>query len=196
MAYFDSEILAALNWLSAFMAIACLLPAVFSEMLELKPAALAITWKLPPAPRPWMLPPTLRLVSLQVPVTSPPWATTVGLQVELIGVAGAGEDHLHVGPADLVGRAAADALAGAVVERHGAAAGPGAGHAGEGARLGVAGGRGEAGHKKRDGCECQPPRLGEQLRCLASLTDGTLPIDRYMGHQLKRHSISPIRSCH
>ena len=83
MAYFDSEILAALNWLSAFMAIACLLPAVFSEMLELKPAALAITWKLPPAPRPWMVPPTLRLVSLQVPVTSPPWATTSACRLNL-----------------------------------------------------------------------------------------------------------------
>ena len=49
---------------------------------------------------------------------------------------------------DLVGGAAADALAGAVVERHGAAAGPVAGHAGEGARLGIAGGRGEPVIKK------------------------------------------------
>ena len=64
MAYFDSEILAALNWLSALMAIDCLLPAVFNEMLELKPAAWAITWKLPLAPRPWMLPPILIVVSL------------------------------------------------------------------------------------------------------------------------------------
>src|SRR6185436_7514621 len=74
--YFDSEILAARNWLSAFMAICCLLPVVFSAMLELKPAAWAITWKLPLAPRPWMLPPIFRLVSLQLPVTSPPCATT------------------------------------------------------------------------------------------------------------------------
>ena len=56
---------------------ACLLPVVFSEMLALKPAALAITWKLPPPPLPWRLPLTLRLVSLQVPVISPPWATTL-----------------------------------------------------------------------------------------------------------------------
>ena len=83
MAYFDSEMLAALNWLSAFMAMACLLPVVFSPMLALKPAAWAITWKLPPAPRPWMLPPTLRLVSLQVPVTSPPWATTAACRLNL-----------------------------------------------------------------------------------------------------------------
>ena len=34
------------------------------------------------------------------------------------------------------------------------------------------------------------------LRCLAWLTDGTLPIDRYTRRQLMRHSISPIRSCH
>ena len=141
MAYFDSEMLAALNWLSALMAMACLLPVVFSQMLELKPAALAITWKLPPAPRPWMLPPTLRLVSLQVPRDFAALGDDGGLQVEPVGVAGAGEHHLHVGPADLVGGAAADALARAVVERHGAAAGPGAGHAGEGARLGVAVGR-------------------------------------------------------
>ena len=89
----------------------------------MKPAALATTWKLPPAPRPWRLPLTLRLASLQVPVTSPPWATTLACEVELIGVAGAGQDHFHVGPADLVGGAATDALAGAIVERHGAAAG-------------------------------------------------------------------------
>ena len=67
--------LAALNWLSALKAIDCLLPVVFNEMLELKPAALATTWKLPPPPRPWMVPPTFRLLSLQVPETSPPWAT-------------------------------------------------------------------------------------------------------------------------
>src|SRR3954454_20716899 len=66
--YFDSEILAARNWLSAFMAICCLLPAVFSAMLELKPAAWTSTWKLPLAPWPWMLPPTFRLVSTQVPL--------------------------------------------------------------------------------------------------------------------------------
>jgi len=37
--YFDSVILAARNWLSAFMTIDCLLPVVLSAMLELKPAA-------------------------------------------------------------------------------------------------------------------------------------------------------------
>ena len=79
----DSEILAARNWLSAFMAIDCLLPAVFSEMLALKPAAWAITWKLPSPPRPWMLPLTLRLVSLQLPETSPPWATTAASRLNL-----------------------------------------------------------------------------------------------------------------
>jgi len=46
VAYFDSEILAARNWLSALIAIDCLVPEVFNAMLELKPAVLATTWKL------------------------------------------------------------------------------------------------------------------------------------------------------
>src|SRR4051812_33956159 len=73
--YFDSEIAAARNWLSARMPIDCLLPAVRSEMLALKPAVLAITSKLPPPPRPCRVPLTPRAASLQVPDTAPPWST-------------------------------------------------------------------------------------------------------------------------
>src|SRR5882672_1249258 len=62
--YFVSEILAPLNWLSARMVTLCLLPTVCNEILALKPAALATTWKLPPPPRPSRLPLTLRLLSL------------------------------------------------------------------------------------------------------------------------------------
>ena len=101
-----------------------------------------------------------------------------------------------LGPATCIGRAAADALVRSVVQRDGAAAGPVAGHAGERPGLGVAGRSCERGHKKRDGCKCQPPRMGEEFDVRLDLTDGTLPIDRYTVHQLMPHSISPIRSCH
>src|SRR6266404_4580181 len=60
-------------------------------------------------------------------------------EVELVGVAGAGETHLHVGPDNPIDRAATDALARTIVQRDGAAAGPAAGHARERAGLGVAG---------------------------------------------------------
>ena len=40
------------EWLSALITTVCLLPCVVSEMLALKPAPLARTWKLPPPPRP------------------------------------------------------------------------------------------------------------------------------------------------
>ncbi len=39
-----------------------------------------------------------------------------GRQVELVGIAGAGQDDFHVGPADVVGGAAANSFARAVVE--------------------------------------------------------------------------------
>ena len=122
--YFDSEILAPRNWLSARIVTDCLLPLVCSEMLALKPAALATTWKLPPPPRPCKVPLMLRLASLQVPETVAALGDDIGLQIELVGVAGAGEGHFHVGARDRIGRAAADALARAVVEGDGAAAGP------------------------------------------------------------------------
>ena len=70
--YFDSEMFAALNWLSALMLTVCLLPAVRSVMLALKPAVTAVTWKLPPPPRPERLPLMARLVSLHYPVIAPP----------------------------------------------------------------------------------------------------------------------------
>src|SRR6476619_4793264 len=54
----------------------------------------------------------------------------IGREIELIGVAGAGEAHAHVGAGDLIGGAAADALVRSVVQRHGAVAGPVSGHAG------------------------------------------------------------------
>ena len=129
--YFDSEILAALNWLSALMAIACLLPVVFNEMLELKPAAWAM--HLEAAAGAVALDAAADIAAGLAPGTGDFAALgdNRGLQIEPVGVAGAGEDHLHAGPADLVGRAAADALARTVVQRHGAGAGPGAGHAGE-----------------------------------------------------------------
>ena len=70
--YFDSEILAALNWLSALMLTVCLLPVVLSVMLALNPAVTAVTWKLPPPPLPWRLPVMPRLVSLHCPMIAPP----------------------------------------------------------------------------------------------------------------------------
>ena len=69
----------------------------------------------------------------------------IGRQIEPVGVAGAGQAHGPcLGPATCVGRAAADALARAVVQRDGAAAGPIAGHAGERPRLRMARGGGDA----------------------------------------------------
>jgi hypothetical protein len=123
-----------------------------------------------------------------------------GLQRELVGIAGAGEGHIHVGSADPIGRAATDALARTIIQRDGPAAGPVAGQAGKRAGLGVARrgceGRQKKRHKKRDGCKCQPPRMGEEFRCSDWFTGGTLPTDRYKVHLLMPHSISPIRSCH
>ena len=71
-ALFDSEISAPRNWLSARIVTVCLLPVVRSEMLALKPAVQATTWKLPPPPRPCREPETLRLASVQVPETCRP----------------------------------------------------------------------------------------------------------------------------
>jgi hypothetical protein len=75
-----------------------------------------------------------------------------GQQVEFVGVAGAGEAHVHAGAVDFVGRAAADALARSVIQRHGAAAVPVAGQAGERTRLGMACGCRKGRQKKRAGC--------------------------------------------
>ena len=73
--YFDSEISAPRNTLSARIVMVCLLPVVRSDRLALKPAVLTTIWKLPPPPRPCRTPEMLRLVSVQVPVTCPPWST-------------------------------------------------------------------------------------------------------------------------
>ena len=150
---------APLNWLSALITTDCLLPRVVSEMLALNPAALATTWKLPSPPRPWRLPLMLRLISLQVPEIAPPSATTLAAEIEFVAVAGAGQGLVEAVPAfaDRIGRAAADALARAVVERDGAAAGPVAGQAGERARLGVACGAERGRREQGDGREDQPP---------------------------------------
>ena len=84
-------------------------------------------------------------------------------QIEPVGVAGAGEAHVHAGAVDFIGRTAADPLARTVIQHHGARAGPGAGHAGERAGLGVARGGRKGRQKKRDGCVCQPPRFGAKF---------------------------------
>jgi hypothetical protein len=70
--YRDRAIEAPRNWLSARITIDCLAPEVRSVMLALKPAALATTSKLPPAPRPCSVPAMLRLLSFQLPVIAPP----------------------------------------------------------------------------------------------------------------------------
>src|ERR1051325_7029551 len=65
------------NALSERMVTVCLLPEVRIERLALNPGALATTWKLPLPPLPSTLPLTLRLVSLQVPESTPPRAMTL-----------------------------------------------------------------------------------------------------------------------
>ena len=123
----DSEMVAPLNWLSARITTDCLLPRVVNEMLALNPARAGDA----PGycrclPRPWRLPLMPRLLSLQVPEISPPSATTLVLQIEFVAVAGAGQGLIEAGPAgaDGIGRAAANSLGRAVVERDGAAARP------------------------------------------------------------------------
>src|SRR5205814_1975891 len=54
-----------------------------------------------------------------------------GLQIELVGVAGAGEGHVHGGARDRIGCAAADTLFRPVIKGDSAAAGPISGHPGE-----------------------------------------------------------------
>src|SRR3974390_3086953 len=106
------------------MPIDCLLPAVRSEMLLLKPAVLATTSKLPPAAA--ALKGTADVAAGLAPGARDGAALIdhVGCENELVGVARAGQCHGHVGASNRVGGAAAQAFPRTVVERDAAATGP------------------------------------------------------------------------
>ena len=122
----------------------------------------------------------------------------IGLELESIAVAGAGEGLVESGAtfADGVGRAAANALAGSVVEHDATAAGPNAGEAGKRPRLCVARGACDRGREQRYGPEYYPSDDRETPGRLVDLIAAMLPIDRCKVRLLMPHSTSPILRCH
>src|SRR6266404_4391217 len=124
------------------------------------------------------------------------------LQVESVGVAGAGQGHLHGGPGDRVIGAAADALGRSVVEADGAAAVPTAAKARKRSGLRMAGRSTDGGHEQNGGCDQQSPEEPKSL-VDGSLVDGSfveiiaamLPSHRCTVSPLMPHSTFPIRYC-
>ena len=178
---------------SARIAIDCLLPEVRNEMLALKPAALATTWKLPPPPRPCRVPPTLRLVSLQSGSLAAP-VGDVGRQIELVGVAGAGQRHRHIVTDNAVRRAAADrsrepSSSVMVPPPDQLPAMPANGPDCAWPRSGRC-------RTKKEPAANQAARIRDGVSRQAGLIVGMLPIGRCTVRPLMPHSISPIRSCH
>ena len=189
--------LAALNWLSAFMAIACLLPVVFSAMLALKPAALGDHLETAAGA-------AALDVAADIAAGLAPGAGDFaalgddgGLQVELVGVAGAGEAPSPCW-ARRPYRSRGSGCARWSRRR--------ASRCRRRTRCRPCRRRRSTGRSRSDAAKPvmkNATAANVSRRAWANsfevwtwLTDGTLPIDRYMRHQLKRHSISPIRSCH
>jgi hypothetical protein len=122
----------------------------------------------------------------------------IRLQLELIAVAGAGEGHVEPGAAvaDGIGRTAANALAGSVVEHDGSTARPDPGEAVERPRLCVTRGTRDRGREQCDGPEYQSSDDRKTAGRLARLIAAMLAIDRCKVRPLMPHSTSPILRCH
>src|SRR6185369_3437242 len=114
----------------------------------------------------------------------------VGSKVELVGVAGAGQRHLHRRPDRSVFGAAADPFGGAVIEGDGAAAAPAARERGKRAGLGLAFSVRERCRKQDGGRDQQPPASGASLNWFIG---AMLPTARCTVCLQMLHSTSPIR---